>query len=413
MVPPIRPPRRALFARNPETLGDIELVELTRKGQSDAFAVLWKRHAAPGRAVAQGCSSGIDPDDIVAESFTKIFNSIQEGKGPTSAFRAYLFTTIRNTAASWGRSSREASSDVLDELADPTTLEDASLAALDLGLTASAFRSLPTRWQEALWYSEVESMSAQQIAPLLGMKPNAVSALTFRAREGLRQAWIQAHISSVPANSDCRWAIDHMGGHARGGLGVREQTRLDDHLLSCSRCAIISTEAKEVGSRLALILLPIAAGVGGAAAYTLWSQTEGSSLLMAVAPVGPPPAVITTALGGRAVGVAATSGAWNAVLVAGAAVVVAGGVALGVGAFVNSTTRDTAVAEAPPASHSQVPTAAPVPTRTPAPTPVPTATPVPTVTPIPLAPPTTDTPALFPVPTPGPSSPPAMCTPFV
>ncbi len=48
-----------------------------------------------------------------------------------------------------------------------------------------------------LWYSEIEQMKPAEIAPLLGMKATAVAQLTFRAREGLREAWMQAHLRSV------------------------------------------------------------------------------------------------------------------------------------------------------------------------------------------------------------------------
>ena len=169
---------------------DADLLEQSKQGSSAAFGELWARHAAAGRTVARSFTSSLDPDDLVAEAFTKIYQLLLKGKGPSGAFRPYLFTTIRNTAASWGRARRETTIDTLETLEDPNSSEESSLAALDMGLTASAFRALPTRWQEVLWYSEVESMTPAQIAPLLGMSANSVAALSYRAREGLRQAWI-------------------------------------------------------------------------------------------------------------------------------------------------------------------------------------------------------------------------------
>ncbi|GAA3891410.1 hypothetical protein GCM10022381_36630 [Leifsonia kafniensis] len=408
-----------------EAQSDVELVELVRKGNTQAFAVLWQRHAEPGKAVARGYSTSQDPDDLVAEAFTKIFQSIQAGKGPTTAFRAYLFTTIRNVSASWGRSSKESSADELDDLVDPKTLEDESLAALDRSLTASAFRSLPTRWQEALWYSEVESLSVQQIAPLLGMKPNAVSALTFRAREGLRQAWIQAHISSAPEDSDCRWSIDRLGSHARGGLGSREQRRLDEHLAGCGRCSIIASEAQEVGSRLALILLPLTAGIGGAAAYTTWSQTHGASSLLAALTPGPLPASITSSFGATAAVSTGSSGATVAVAALVTVVALGGGAALVLPSLNDSAPQQhaavqpvatvvtatptppvptPAVSASPEASNVPTPDASaePSPSSSPSPSDVPAPTPAPTVpapqvpTPVPTTAPPPAPPALPP-----------------
>ena len=49
-------------------------------------------------------------------------------------------------------------------------------------------------------------MSPQQIAPLVGMSANSTAALAYRAREGLRQAWIRAHLQ---ARQRTRLPLDH------------------------------------------------------------------------------------------------------------------------------------------------------------------------------------------------------------
>lgn len=247
---------------------DSALIERTRRGDRSAFAQLWQRHAASAGTVARSYSS-LDPDDLVSESFTRIYDAILAGKGPTAAFRPYLFTTIRNTAASWGRARHETNLETLESFEDPDTSEAATLDALDRSTTAQAFRSLPTRWQEVLWYSEVEGMPPQQIAPLLGMSANSTAALAYRAREGLRQAWIRAHLKNA-TEPDCRWTIDRLGAYTRGRLRARDTARLEAHLDACARCTIVAAEAREVGSRLALVLLPLAVGIGGATAYSGW-----------------------------------------------------------------------------------------------------------------------------------------------
>ena len=253
---------------------DMELVEYTREGDSAAFGELWARHSRAGRAVAR--SHRFDADDLLSEAFARVFQAISAGGGPTAAFRPYLFTTIRNVSMQWARAKSADASEDLDLIADPSTEEDASLAALDKSLTVSAFRSLPTRWQEALWYSEVEQLTSAEIAPLLGMKANAVSALTYRAREGLRQAWIQAHLKRT-TDPECAVAIERLGSFTRGTLGPRESKRVREHLAGCTSCSIVADEARQVGSRLALVLLPLAAGVSGAAGFLSWLQAGSGS----------------------------------------------------------------------------------------------------------------------------------------
>ncbi|MDR5698276.1 sigma-70 family RNA polymerase sigma factor [Agromyces aerolatus] len=265
---------------------DALLVLRTRAGDETAYAELWRRHASAGRAVARGFST-LDDEDLVAESFTRIYEAIRNGGGPTGAFRPYLFTTIRNTAASWGRAPQTTTIDTLDTIEDPDRGEEAQHEALDRSLVADAFRSLPTRWQEVLWYGEVEELTPRQIAPLIGMSANSTSALTYRAREGLRQAWIQAHLRSAVA-ADCRWALEHLGAHTRKRLGPRDARRLDVHLDDCASCRDAAAEAKHVGARLALVLLPLTAGLAGAASYAGWLRDGAPAAGVAAGALGVP-----------------------------------------------------------------------------------------------------------------------------
>ncbi|WP_185842915.1 sigma-70 family RNA polymerase sigma factor [Microbacterium kyungheense] len=318
-------------------LGDADLVVRTRAGDRSAFGELWRRHYRAGVTVARNMTSSLDPDDLVQEAYTRIYQSIVAGGGPTGSFRAYLFTSIRNTAAAWGRSRRETAYDELDGVEDPSAGEHASEAALDRGLTHRAFRSLPTRWQEVLWYSEIEQMKPAEIAPLLGMKATAVAQLTFRAREGLREAWIQAHLQAVEDGSDCQRTIERLGAYARRNLGRRDHAKVDAHLVACVRCSIVASEAREVSSRLALVLLPLALGAVGTTGYLATLQ-GGSAPLVALAAM--PSTVVQGAVtvlpagvtGGAAGGGAAGTGAAGTGAAGGGAAAGSGAAAAGAGA---------------------------------------------------------------------------------
>ncbi|GAA1060284.1 sigma-70 family RNA polymerase sigma factor [Agromyces bracchium] len=287
---------------------DADLIAATRTGDRDAYAELWRRHEASARTVARSHTT-LDADDLVAEAFTRTFDAIRSGKGPQGAFRPYLFATIRNTAASWGRANRETPLDDLESVADPATGDAAVLEALDRSTTATAFRALPERWQEVLWYAEVERMSPQQIAPLLGMSANATAALAYRAREGLRQQWIRAHLADARHEPACGWTVDRLGAYMRGRLRRRDTLKVEAHLDGCAKCTVVAAEAREVGMRLAFVLLPLAAGPAAATAYSAW--------LGAAAPV---------ASAAGAAGTAAVSAAGSAAVdgLAGAAVGTAG-----------------------------------------------------------------------------------------
>ncbi|QIZ99564.1 sigma-70 family RNA polymerase sigma factor [Leifsonia sp. PS1209] len=325
---------------------DSDLVELTRGGNREAFAELWRRHARAAMTVARSHTSTFDADDLVSEAYAKIYRAIAAGGGPTTAFRAYLFSTVRNIAASWGRARHETAFDEMESVEDPAFSEAATMEALDRSLTAKAFHTLPSRWQEVLWYCEVESMTPQQVAPLFGMTPNAVAALAYRAREGLRQAWVQAHLASTAEGSECRWTTERLGAYARHGLGKRDTAAVDAHLAECARCSIVASEASEVGSRLSLVLLPLTLGIGGAAAYAAWMQSGANAVSYAIGESGAVmPGSAAPGAGGAGSGSAGGSGSGAATAAPATATAAAGtGSTVGIGLTIGGLLVAAAVA---------------------------------------------------------------------
>jgi RNA polymerase sigma factor (sigma-70 family) len=350
------------------TTSDEELVANARSGDQGAFAELWRRHYRSGARVARQFTSSIDADDLVSEAYTRIYQRVLAGGGPSGAFRPYLYTTIRNLASTWGAKSRDVQVDDIADFEDPDTIEDPVAVALDRTLTARAFRSLPERWQSVLWYTEVEGMDPHEVAPILGMSANGVAALSYRAREGLRKAWLQAHVSEPGASEACKWTIARLGENARHSLTEREQEKMSDHLKTCAKCAIVSEEVDEVGSHLAMVLLPImlGAGVGGimlaslthASAATA-STAAAASILPAVpasftalaAPAAFAPAVTAGLSMGAATGVSALVGSVAVVAAIG------GGIALGLGGAGIAPNHS---ASGPPATGSNSSALAPV-----------------------------------------------------
>lgn len=282
--------------RGAEGPADHELVRRTRRGDRAAYAELWRRHHHAGLRVARAVTHR-DADDIVAEAFARILRIVLAGGGPEAAFRPYLYTTIKNVAASQGRATKEFAIDDLEVLLDPGEAEDeVAISALDRSLTAHAFRSLPERWQTVLWYTEVEGLDPHEAAPLLGLSANATAALSFRAREGLRVAWLQAHVDAAQVEGECRWAVEHLGEHERNRLRPRDAERLAFHLANCAHCAIVSEELHDVGARLHTILLPLVAGAGAGGAFALTEQgTEAVFAAEALPPAGTTPDLLSDA----------------------------------------------------------------------------------------------------------------------
>ena len=244
---------------------DAELIADVRSGDGDAYGLLYRRHAHSAQALArQLTGSPAEADDLVAEAFTKLLAMLRGGGGPDVAFRAYLLTTLRNSLYDRARRTRRV------ELSDDMTRhdpgvpwEDTAVAGLESRLAARAFTKLPWRWQTVLWHTEVEQERPADVAPLLGLSPNGVAALAYRAREGLRQAYLQEHLAdgvdaAHRATDRHRATVDRLGAWTRGGLSTRQRARVDAQLTTCPQCRALAAELEDANGGLRGTQVPAA-----------------------------------------------------------------------------------------------------------------------------------------------------------
>ncbi|SDQ94017.1 sigma-70 family RNA polymerase sigma factor [Microbacterium sp. cf332] len=261
-----------------EPVSDDALVERARNLDERAYGELWLRHSAAAHAVARAYSS-LDPDDVVAEAFARILAAIRRGGGPSMGFRPYLLTAVRNVAHEWGAQQKRVFASDLEDAADEAApdAEWSAIAGFESSAVATAFATLPTRWQEALWYSEVDGLKPRQFAPLLGLAPNAASALVLRARRGFRDAWVSAQLRRADTD-ECRETLELLGAHSRSGLSRRDSRRVDAHLATCEGCALAWAEARDISSRLALVLIPLVVGIPATASYSAWTQSGAAQV---------------------------------------------------------------------------------------------------------------------------------------
>ncbi|HVV19444.1 MAG TPA: sigma-70 family RNA polymerase sigma factor [Pseudonocardiaceae bacterium] len=386
---------------------DAELIESVRAGRPDAYGPLYERHVSAAYNLArQLARSSAEADDLVSEAFARVLDTLRAGRGPDSAFRAYLLTSLRHVAYDKTRRDKrvELTEDVTtvsgvstEKISEP--FKDTAVAGLERSLAAKAFARLPERWQAVLWHTEIEGQSPAEVAPLLGLTANGVSALAYRAREGLRQAYLQVHLAETTAGR-CQATAEKLGAWTRGGLSKRETAQVEAHLDECDRCRALAAELADVNGGLRVIAtLVLGAGAAGYLATT--AKASAGVALTAAASAG---------------GTSAASGAANAAgslprQFAGVGASVAALAAVLAIALTGHTTQDIPAAAAvrPPTTTVQPapPTAPPAHPAPPAPPAPPATTPTTTTT----APPPATTPATTPVTTTTTPPPPTTTTP--
>jgi RNA polymerase sigma factor (sigma-70 family) len=242
---------------------DRMLITQVRSGATEAYGLLYRRHLGPARALARqltGCHA--EAEDLVAEAFAALFATLRRGGGPDVAFRAYLLTVVRHLRYDRARESRRV--ELCDDLTrhDPgVPWEDPALGELESMLAGRAYARLHERWRTVLWHTEVRRQSPAEVAPVLGLTPNGVSALAYRAREGLRQAYLQEHLRRpAPAGGTAgdggtdgdghEETVDRLGAWVRGGLTAGHRGRVDSHLAACPACRELAAELTDLGGAL-------------------------------------------------------------------------------------------------------------------------------------------------------------------
>lgn len=267
-------------------------------GDAAATAELYRRHAPAVLMYARACCR--DPhtaEDLASEVFARTVQTVLDGKGPVDAWRPYLLTVVRRTAADWAEGARRvdltpgfgtwldaaAQRGGPDRASRAETGEERVVRAENGGVVAHAFRSLPERWKAVLWHSVVEEEPAAKVGVLLGLTPSGVASLTARAREGLREAYLAAHAGQGAADEECRRCSARLAAAMRRAR-PRRDVHLDRHLERCGRCREAARELMDLNQRLRAVL-PAAVLLFGAPAY-IEARAAAATVTAGTAPAG-------------------------------------------------------------------------------------------------------------------------------
>ena len=173
------------------------LVERVQAGDKSAFDLLVKRYQHKiigliGRYV-QDQSEALD---VAQETFIKAYKALDSFRGD-SAFYTWLYRIATNTAKNYlvTRNRRPPGTDIdIDdvlqaesesELRDIETPENNLYRDELFGVMASALEALPEELRVALTLRELEGMSYEDIAEVMGCPIGTVRSRIFRARDAI------------------------------------------------------------------------------------------------------------------------------------------------------------------------------------------------------------------------------------
>jgi RNA polymerase sigma factor (sigma-70 family) len=184
-----------------DTLTDEQLALQIQQGSEAHFNVLVDRYARIIFRIAHGITGRPEEaEDIVQETFFKVFHNINRFSPSKGSLKTWLVTIARNQSINVYSSLRRNVLKLFDEseadyhdagsgdnptFSPPQDLEDLFAAKQQLRRVSKSLARLPERQRTALLLKVQEEMSYEEIASILKTSVSSVESLIFRARKKL------------------------------------------------------------------------------------------------------------------------------------------------------------------------------------------------------------------------------------
>ncbi|WP_346836844.1 RNA polymerase sigma factor RpoE [Microbulbifer sp. SAOS-129_SWC] len=188
---------------------DRQLVERVQKGDKRAFDLLVLKYQHKIVAVvSRFIKDHAEVQDVTQEAFIKAYRALANFRGD-SAFYTWMYRIAINTAKNHlvSRSRRPPSSDVdledaeyysgADLLRDNETPEGELFRDQLEAAVHEAIRALPEDLRSAVTLREMEGLSYEEIAEVMGCPVGTVRSRIFRAREAIDRT-VQAVLAGEP-----------------------------------------------------------------------------------------------------------------------------------------------------------------------------------------------------------------------
>jgi RNA polymerase sigma-70 factor (ECF subfamily) len=137
-----------------------------------------------------------DAEDVTQDVLILVHRRLPQFEGK-SRFSTWLYTITKNVALDRRRrvKRRERRLEVMDAPVDSVEIREAFDESTLATLVLKYFDQLPARQREVFELSDIQGLSAPEVAERLGMKAVTVRANLFKARRTIRQRMLEHHSS--------------------------------------------------------------------------------------------------------------------------------------------------------------------------------------------------------------------------
>jgi len=226
---------------------DAELISAVQRGERDAVDELLARYETSiYRFGLRMCGNEDDAREVLQETLVAAFRHLPTFRGD-AALSTWLYQIARSFCIKErrGRRPTESLDDAKgDRLAEPAAPPDARAHAREIGAAlASAIGALPSEAREAIVLRDVEGLSAEEAAAVIGIEVGALKSRLHRARIQLRAELSALLGESVPDGDEggagptpCPDLAHELSAYVSAEIDQATCAHIERHLASCPSC---------------------------------------------------------------------------------------------------------------------------------------------------------------------------------
>ena len=218
---------------------DKQLLELARAGDRRALDEILARHERQiFRFGLRMCGNEDDARDVLQDTLLTAFQKVHSFRGDAQ-LSTWLYQIARNFCVRSRRGGPATAVDEREAAAVPSgdTPPDAEVHARQIGeLLQSAILTLPESQREVLVLRDVEGLSAEEAAQVVGIEVGALKSRLHRARLDLRGK-LASLLGPNAATAPCPDLAGELAAFAAEEIDQATCARIEEHLSRCPRCA--------------------------------------------------------------------------------------------------------------------------------------------------------------------------------
>lgn len=234
---------------------DAQLIEQVKKGDAKAMDSLLARHEQKiYRFGLRMCGNEDDARDVLQETLLAAFKNVGTFRGD-SQLSTWLYQVARSFCIKQrrrreGEPARLESMEGTEVKAIPTdsTSLDAKAHAREVGhVIQAAMNTLQEEHREALVLRDVEGLSAEEAADVVGIEVGALKSRLHRARMQLKQS-LAAVLDDRDTDLGCPELQQELSAYAASEIDQAACARIEAHLEGCPRCTAACDSLKRTVS---------------------------------------------------------------------------------------------------------------------------------------------------------------------